>query len=169
MKINFRITSKLLKKIHSDLSRPHAYAAERVGFLSCGVSKSPENNLLILGQNYHPVSDDHYINDPRYGAMIGSPAISHALQLAYQQPISMFHIHRHDHYGIPKFSPIDMHESNKLIPDFWNVQPNRPHGILLLSHDAITGLCWHPNNKDPVPIDSFSLIKQTSQTYRWTT
>ena len=75
MKINFRITSNLLERIHHDLSRPHPYAEERVGFILCGVGGLPGNDLLILGENYHPVSDEHYIDDIRYGAMMGSPAI----------------------------------------------------------------------------------------------
>ncbi len=161
MKISFRITSSLLKQIHDDLSRPHPYAAERVGFISCGVGNLTNNNLLILGENYHPVSSEHYIDNPNYGAMMGSSAIRDALQLAYKRQISIFHVHRHEHIGKPDFSHIDLIESNKFIPDFWKVRPNRPHGAIVLSHDSMAGLCWHPKEEIPVPIDSFSVIKQT--------
>jgi len=168
MKINFRMTSSLLDKIHNDLSRDHAYAYERVGFISCGVANLPDNGVVILGENYHPVADKNYIDDKRYGAMMNSEAIRDAMQYSYRHSLSMFHIHRHEHYGTPKFSGTDLRESLKFIPNFWNVQPNLPHGILVLSHNSIAGLCWLPQEKRPITISDFSIIKQTSEQHKWT-
>ena len=167
MKINFRMTSDLHKKIHTDLSRPHAYAYERVGFISCGAADLVGDGMLILGENYHPVADKNYINDKRYGAMMNSEAIRDAMQYSYRHSLSMFHIHRHEHYGKPVFSDLDLQESFKLIPNFWNVQPNLPHGILVLSHNSIAGLCWSPKKQQPIIINNFSTIKQISGQHKW--
>ncbi len=167
MKINFRMASNLLQRIHNDLSRPHSYAYERVGFISCGVADLPGKGLIILGENYHPVADKNYIDDNHYGAMMNSEAIRDAMQYSYHHSLSMFHIHRHEHNGLPRFSGIDLKESFKFIPDFWNVQPNLPHGILVLSHDSIAGLCWIPQENRPTHIAGFSFVKQTSGHHRW--
>ena len=107
MKISFRLTNELLTQIHGNLSRPHPFAAERVGFIACSAANGPDGGLIFLAQTFHPVADDHYMDDPRVGAMMGSAAIRSALQYAHQQPVSMFHVHRHEHLGRPRFSPVD--------------------------------------------------------------
>lgn len=167
MKIEFRLTLNLLDSIHKQLSLPHSFAAERVGFISCGVSKLPDNGLLILGESYLPVADDDYIDSPHYGALMGSPAIRKSLQYSYKNHKAMFHVHRHEHKGNPHFSSIDLRESEKFIPDFWKVQPKMPHGIIVLSHDSMSGLCWYPNNENPEPIKKFSIIKPSKSNARW--
>ncbi len=167
MKIEFRLTVNLLDRIHKQLSLPHSFAAERVGFISCGVSELPHNGLLILGESYLPVADNDYIDSPHYGALMGSSAIRKALQFSYKNCKTMFHVHRHEHEGNPHFSSIDLRESEKFIPDFWKVQPNMPHGIIVLSHNSMSGLCWYPNNAKPKPIKIFSIIKQSKSNARW--
>jgi len=167
MKIEFRITSQLLKKIHEQLSIPHPFAAERVGFISCGIAKLPENNLLVLGESFLSVKDADYINNPNFGAMMNSSAIRKALQFSYKHRRAIFHVHRHEHKGIPQFSSIDLRESAKFIPNFWNVQPNLPHGIIVVSHDSMAGLCWHPNHDELISIDQFSIIQQAASKARW--
>ncbi len=168
MKISFRITRELLARIHADLSRPHPFAAERVAFISCGVAAVLNNGLMLLAEAHHPVSDDNYIDNPRAGATIGSAAFRTALQLAYNQRISMFHVHRHEHRGMPHFSSIDLRESARFMPDFWKVRPDHPHGVLVLSHDSMAGLCWYPGQKTPIPVESFSLVGQPTSTIRVT-
>ncbi|GBE09358.1 hypothetical protein BMS3Abin11_02491 [bacterium BMS3Abin11] len=162
MKIEFRMTLNLLNRIHEQLSLPHPFTSERVGFISCGVSKLPNNGLLILGETYLPVSDEDYIDSSHFGALMGSQAIRKALQFSYSNHRAMFHVHRHEHNGRPQFSSIDLRESANFIPDFWNVQPKMPHGIIVLSHDSMSGLCWHPNHVKKIPISQFSIIKQTN-------
>lgn len=71
MNISFRITDDLLTKIHADLSRPHAFAAERVGFIACACASLPDKGLALLAQTFHPVADDHYIDDPRVPSAVG--------------------------------------------------------------------------------------------------
>lgn len=167
MRIEFRMTENLLDHIHNKLSLPHTFAAERVGFISCGISELPNNDLLILGESYLPVADNDYINSPKYGALMGSPAIRKALQFTYQNRRAMFHVHRHEHKGHPKFSSVDLRESAKFVPDFWKVQPRLPHGIIVLSHDSMTGLCWHPDSNKQIPIKQFSIINSQKSNARW--
>ena len=166
MNISFRITDDLLTKIHADLSRPHAFAAERVGFIACACASLPDKGLEFLAQTFHPVADDHYIDDPRVGAMMGSAAIRAALQYAYQQPVSMFHVHRHEHRGRPRFSTVDICESARFVPDFWKVRPTRAHGALVLSLDSMFGHCWIPGARAPQSIESFSVVGRPTTTIR---
>lgn len=154
----FKIPRLLLDDVHEDLSRPHAFAAERVGFMSCKVTELPDEQLAILAHRYHPVHDDHYEDDPSVGAMISGAAFREALQFAYRNRSCMFHIHRHEHRGRPGFSSIDEEEATRFVPDFWKVQPALPHGALVLSHDSIHGLCWTPRERAVVPFDRYVFV-----------
>ncbi len=158
MKILFKITENLLRQVHSDLARPHAFAAERVGFLACKVALIKPRALAILAREFWPVDDDDYLDDPGAGATIGAAAFRKALQAAYKEPWSMFHIHVHSHFGRPRSSGIDLREAGNFVPDFWHVRPEFPHGALVLSRDSVSGLCWVPGQRKPVPIQSFTVV-----------
>lgn len=166
MRLVFRITERLFEAIHADLSRPHAFAFERVGFISCHTG-ALQDGIAMLASVYHPVADIDYKNGHGVGAMIGSGAIRKALQVAYNNPVTMLHVHRHDHNGIPRFSTVDLKESAKFIPDFWKVRPGAHHGILLLSNDALIGLCWNPTTQEPEPIEELSVIGRPLKLYRY--
>jgi hypothetical protein len=166
MKILFKITENLLEQVHSDLARPHAFAAERVGFLNCKVGLTKPLALAILAREFSPVDDDDYLDDPRAGATIGPAALRKALQLVYKEAGSMFHIHVHDHPGRPWFSYIDLHEGANFVPDFWHVRPELPHGALVLSRDSVSGLCWVPGKRNPIPIQSFTVVGFPMRTIR---
>jgi len=73
----------LLDRVRADLRRPHPFAHERVGFISAKAGALPAGGLTVMGVDYHPVDDDHYLNDPSIGAMMGSAAISRTLEIAY--------------------------------------------------------------------------------------
>jgi hypothetical protein len=161
MKISFKIKDSLKQKIMADLRMPHQFAAERVGFIGCKVAGLPNNGLILLAKDYWPVSDEDYLKDFSVGAMMGPAAIRKALQVAYTENMSMFHVHLHDHRGMPKFSRVDLRESAKFIPDFWNVRPEFPHGTLVFSQNAINGLCWLPQTKQPHPITDFTVTGST--------
>lgn len=168
MNIEFRISRPLLQHIHTDLSRVHPFAAERVGFIACASGALAGGGLVLLGESYHPVADSHYVNDPNAGATIGSAAIRIALQIAYNQPVSMFHVHRHEHLGLPRFSRIDLRESRRFVPDFFKVRPERCHGVIVLSHDALSGLCWLPGKTEPSPISRLAVVgRPTSLVGTW--
>lgn len=164
MKIEFRLSQALYQSIHADLSRKHRFAAERVGFIACASGSLDGGGLLLLAESYLPVADDHYVDNPRAGATMGSAAIRVALQTAYNRPISMFHVHRHEHLGTPSFSGIDLRESRRFIPDFFKVQSQRSHGVIVLSQNSATGLCWNPGAKDPITINRFAVIGQPNNT-----
>jgi hypothetical protein len=165
MRAIFRIERRLLESIHTDLNREHKYAAERVGFISCRVGALAEGYLL-LAQSYHPLEDQDYEDNPLVGAMMGSNAIRKALQYAYNNTSAMFHVHRHEHNGKPRFSKIDVSESAKFIPNFWNVRPKLPHGTIVLSHDSMVGAWWNPKSKSSQLIDELAVIGRPVIIYR---
>ena len=167
MNIELRLSQALYQSIHADLSRIHSFAAERVGFIACASgSLDGGGGLLLLGESYLPIEDDHYVDDPRVGATMGSAAIRAALQTAYNQSISMFHVHRHEHRGLPRFSGVDLRESHRFVPDFFKVQPHRCHGVIVLSHDSATGLCWTSDTRAPVAINKFVVVGRPTNTVR---
>ena len=92
------------------------------------------------------------------GAMIGSGAFRMALQTAWNKNIGMFHVHMHEHQGMPWFSNIDITEAHRYVPDFWNVKPRLPHGVLVLSQDSVAGLCWHARDEAPETIGEICIV-----------
>lgn len=160
MNYTFRIPSNLLDQIHKDLSRPHQHAFERVGFIFCQVGQSNDDSIVIA-QHYDPVRDDHYLVSNEVGALMGPDAIRLALQTAYKGAFAVFHVHRHDHVGIPRFSRVDLRESAKFIPDFWKVAPKRPHGTIVLSMDAATGMVWCPEARKQTPMSNIYSVGLT--------
>src|SRR3989441_3753775 len=158
MKVLFKITSSLLKRVREDLVRTHEFAAERVGFLSWRAAKLRPRGLVILAHDYHPVSDNDYVNDSTVGAMMGSEAIRKALQFAYGNEVGMAHVHMHDHCGSPCPSRTDLSETAKFVPDFWHVKPQMPHGAIIVSRDSISGRCWYPGRSKPVSISKLTIV-----------
>jgi len=148
----FRIAERTLAQIHRDLSRLHPFAFERVGFIACRTAALGEGTA-VLAESYHPVAEDGYTSDRRFGALMNASAIRAALARAYTYRTSMFHVHRHDHRGMPEFSRIDRRESAKFVPDFWNVVPGKPHGAIVLSYNACYGLAWWPGAAAGLPLD----------------
>lgn len=158
MKIVIKMLRNLIEVVQQDLSRPHPFSLERVGFLSGRVGTWSEDGLVILLHGYHPVADEDYEENDSVGAMMASSAIRKALQFAHTNTSAMFHVHRHDHRGRPAFSHIDLRENSKFVPDFWHVCPNYPHGALLLSLDSAFGMCWCPTLASPIPIAEVVIV-----------
>ncbi|MGH2442612.1 MAG: hypothetical protein ACRDFX_05575 [Chloroflexota bacterium] len=130
----------MVDEIRRDLRRPHAFASERVGFISVRADKTV-SNLLLIGEGYYPVADEDYVDDPTVGAMMGQEAIRKALNVALLNPVGMFHVHLHSHRGRPRFSPTDVREQRKFVPDFFKVRKH-PHGALVLSFNQQYGMVW---------------------------
>ena len=141
MRTIFRATSHFLEGVRQDLARLHAFAAERVGFISVRAAYAGEN-LLLLAHEYHPVDDADYVNDPSVGAMMSQEAIRKALNIALLQPMGMIHVHMHGHRGLPGFSKIDLSEQTNFVPDFFKVRKGMPHGAVVLSQDKAAGRIW---------------------------
>lgn len=165
MNTMLRLTDRMLETIHTDLDRPHAFAGERVGFLTCGVADLSGGGLCLYGADYHPVADEDYEDDPRAAAMLGPGAFRKILQRIYNHPASVLHIHRHDHRGHPGPSSIDERESRKFVPSFWNVCPKHPHGTLILSFDALWGALWISPQRPVVELDRYAVSGDRTQPY----
>lgn len=139
-----RIPRKLLETIHADLSRPHQFAAERVGFLFCRSSKS-NGEWLALAVDYSPVADGDYIRDRRVGARINGSAIRKAMQRALDTDDGVFHVHRHEERGSPWFSPVDLRGLEELLPSFVAVGASTVHGAVVLSRDDAS-MVWYASS-----------------------
>lgn len=161
MKVVFKIDGTLWRTVQTDLDRSHHFAYERVGFMSCKPAEL-DGGMLLLADAYHPVADDDYEDVPGYGAMMGPGAIRKALQIAYGSNVSMIHVHRHEHRGVPGFSRVDVRENAKFVPDFFKVRPKLPHGAVVVSHDAMTGEVWEPDSLRRRPIDELALVGRPS-------
>jgi hypothetical protein len=124
-----KITENLLADIRSDLARPHAYAAERVGFLLIRSVFLSETTLL-LSTAYHPIPDEQYIDDPYSGARINSQAIREAMQLALDTQDGVFHVHAHPGKNIPGFSTMDKRETPPIVKSLQSVSSDTSHGMI---------------------------------------
>ncbi len=165
MNIRLRLPQTLLSEIHTDLSRPHPRAAERVGFLTCGSTNVDGRDLLLLAQAWHVIDDSNYLDDPSVGACIGPVAFRRILQNVYRQPASIIHVHRHEHAGRPQFSRTDVRSMHEFVPSFFNACPTRPHGALVLSHDRANGMIWVRADSAGQPIEIYELVGMPLQ--RW--
>lgn len=158
MMVTFRIGRTLLRSVREDLDRPHAFAFERVGFLFCRFGSLPMGGLIVLGCEYMIVADEHYINDNRFGAVVGAGAFRLALERTLTGAVGIFHVHMHSHRGTPSPSPIDLRETAKFVPDFFHVQSALPHGALVVSRDSISGRVWLNEDGRPIEITSVSVV-----------
>jgi hypothetical protein len=157
MRLLFNITQDLRCETMSALRRPHLFATERVAFLKCRMG-SIGSRLIVFAHSLHHVADQDYVNDPSAAATMGPAAIRKALQMAFREKTSMFYVHIHEHKRRPGFSSIDTRETARFVPDFWNVQPDLPHGAIVLSQDSAWGRCWYPTRRHPIDIEDFAFV-----------
>ena len=148
----------MLDRIREDLIRPHAFAYERVGFIVCKVGRLVDDGWVLLAAEYLSVDDDDYVDDDSVGAMIGSAAIRKMMQIAYDEPYAVVHVHMHEHYGRPAPSRTDVREMAELIPNFWHVRPNFPHVALILSLDSMAGTVWDPKTQKNTQIATARVV-----------
>ncbi|MDR6941344.1 ThiF family adenylyltransferase [Mucilaginibacter pocheonensis] len=134
--IKLRLPGSLYQRIMTDLKRPHDFAYERVGFIFGVTTTINEYTRLITFNGYQPVDDDDYIKDDSVGACIGSRAIRSAMQRVMDQSCSAFHVHLHNHKGQPKPSGDDIAGLPPVIDSLANIDPDQPHGVLILSKDS---------------------------------
>jgi hypothetical protein len=158
MNITIRMTRALWSAMQTDLNRDHPFAAERVGFLSAEAATLPTGGLLLLPTTWTSVADKDYIDDASAGATIGPAAFRQVLQSIYRTPMSLLHVHRHEHSGRPAFSRQDVESMRKFVPGFFNACRTRPHGAVVLSHDSATGALWTHAAAAPNDISRFELV-----------
>lgn len=139
--IRLRMLTTLVEKMLVDLRRPHPFAYERIGFLCCKQSKVP-SGYLLLGYRYVAVDDERYLKDKSVGARFDATAIRAGMQLALTEGATIFHVHVHEHAGVPRMSRVDAREMQQLMPCFVNVCPERLHGALVLSTDRAYAHVW---------------------------
>lgn len=151
MSILFRATEAFMAAVRRDLVRPHAFAHERIGFITVRAAAG-HHQLVMLAEDYHPVVDEEYVRDPTVGARIGQEALRKALNLALLKSVGVIHVHMH---LLPSdrlwFSRIDLAEMHNFMPDFFKVGPKMPHGAIVLSPLSAAGLAWTaPNLVQPM-------------------
>ena len=164
--IRCKMNEQLFLDIQQDLHRQHPFAFERVGFIGAGLALHG-SHCTLLAHSYVPVADEDYLDDPSVGAMIGPNAMHKAMAWAFEKNIALFHIHSHGGRGIPGFSGVDISESNKFIPDFFKVRPEKPHGAIVLSNTHAFGRVWLTSSSTPQAIGEFHLIG--ARTSKWRT
>lgn len=157
MNIHLKLLQQLHDEITEHLRQPHPVALERVGFVACAGGDAPDG-MVLLARSFHPVRDEDYEADELVGARINSRAIQSALALAYSGHHSMLFVHEHGHSGRPGPSRVDLNCWRELIPNFWHVRPDLPHGGLILSHDSAMGLIWVPHQTKVFRISKFTII-----------
>lgn len=123
-------------------------ATERVSFAYGRCGKLADGEVVLLAKVVD-VHDDDYEDDASVGARINSTAIQKALQRALDLRAAAFHLHLHDHSGVPWFSRVDLHELPEVVRPFGVLVPEQPYGLILLSADAGVGLIWHRGEEKP--------------------
>lgn len=163
MKIELRIPTPMLSDILRDLRRPHEFAAERVGFVFFHCGWSAKSTLLLLAAQYQSVSNTDYIDDSRFGALIGSGAFRSLFETLMSTGCGALHTHIHEHRGQPAPSSTDLRESSRFVPDFFHANPARPHGTLILSQNSASGRVWLPGRLKVRPIHSIKVVGRPVQ------
>ncbi len=166
MRVKIRLSRRLNDEVRTDLSRPHPFAAERIGLLFGRLSDAGPNRSIILMTSYVPIADDRYIDDPSAGARIDSQAIRGAMQGVLDRQEGVFHVHRHEWPGIPRLSTMDSDEIPLVVNGFRNVGPGFAHGMVLLSTDQYAAWVWLPGAKHSVQAEAVSVVGYPLEIFR---
>jgi hypothetical protein len=158
MNIHVKISQHIFDQVNKDLSRPHRYAHERIGFLFFKHGTTMDNCHLLLSSYYLSIPDEQYINDPTVGAKINSAAIRSVMQRILDTQEGTFHVHMHGFPYFQQFSTIDRDSLIRLIPSFKNVGQQSIHGALLFTKNIINGIAWLPAYPDPVKISKITIV-----------
>jgi hypothetical protein len=161
MKIDAKLSGSLHHLIIKDLTRPHAFAEERVGFVFGRMGSLADEGKVILLSRYHSIPDDQYVNDPSVGARIDRKAITWAMQAVYfarQTHEGIFHVHLHDLPGETTMSAVDSLEIPRLLPGFQAAGRDAAHGIVVFSRNHGSAWVWLPGHREPIVADSLSVI-----------
>jgi hypothetical protein len=155
MNLTLRIPQSVLSVARQDLSRQHPFAYERIGFFRCRPTARPD---LVVITGYDDVPDEHYVRDTKVGACIGSLAIQAAMQRILTHSVGQIHVHQHEHKGVPGPSFTDSENQPKLVTSFRYVDPNLPHGFVILSHTHAWGEIAVPGCDKLLKLTSVSVV-----------
>ena len=166
MSYRLKIPTDLLAAIRGDLKRPHFFAHERVGFLTAGAVETGMGGIDLLAREYFPVSDQDYQVCQGVGAMIGADAMRKGLQSAYRDRSCLIHIHTHGGVGIPEFSKVDLDSGKTFVPSFFNLLPQVPHGLAVLSNNALRLLIWVDPEQSAQTVEEIIEVGSNYRKYR---
>lgn len=153
MKSTLRIPRILYDEMRTDLSRDHAFAAERVG---CLFAKMTDE--LILAVRYLPLPDEMYENDYTVGAKFGSAAIRLMMQKVLDTGEGAFIVHQHCNSGLPRLSKTDEEHMLPVLPSLQNVGPKVAHGAIILSNDAVAAWMLFPSCRRVETINKVAVV-----------
>ena len=159
MPIAIELPRTLYHEVVADLRRPHAHAAERIGFLYGRLTSAVAP--LIVMTRYVSVQDGQYVVDYKVGARINGDAIRAAMQGVLDTGEGVFHTHLHEWPGPPSFSATDDKELPNLIPAFRAVGPTQATGLFLLSPDSAIADVWLPGARWPKRASRISIVDYT--------
>jgi len=148
----FTCSEGIAAEMQLDLSRSHPFAAERVGFLTVCSNMSRAADCLIVAKKWISVADEDYVRARHVGACIGPAAFRKVLEYAYFSDVGIFHVHRHDHCGVPRFSRVDLMSMRDFIPSFFNARPHQVHGAIVLSLNSSAGVFRAQRDGPDLPI-----------------
>ncbi|GAB1488620.1 hypothetical protein MASR2M8_10660 [Opitutaceae bacterium] len=158
MKIEIRIPGAVRAEAMQDLARPHPFAFERVGFLATKtILLSPEHHLVLV-TGYHPVPDEHYIEDDSVGACIGGKAIRAAMQRVIDDGRGQLHVHLHNHAGPTGPSFTDRKGLPPVVRSLATVGPNQASGYLIFSVDCAWAELRVPGVVAPMPATKITSV-----------
>lgn len=158
MLIHLKIPRAIHDAMFSDLTRPHPFAYERVGFLLVKKGTISPDSFLLLAAEYQAIPDSFYIKDLNVGAKINSTAIRSAMELAMICRYGIIHTHlHHDEYS-SLFSRTDESEFKKLIPSFHNIGGSSVHGAIVFSGNRYTGAILPKKHDKPVELSRITIV-----------
>jgi hypothetical protein len=158
MKVEIRIPGALYQEAVEDLRRPHPHAYERVGFFSSAVKLLNPQHCLVLLRHYHSVPDEHYLEDPTIGALIGVEAITEAMQRTLNEVSGQFHVHIHEHYGEPGPSLDDIKGLPPVVRSLASTSPQQASGYLIFSNDLAWSEVIVPGQTEPHLATKISVV-----------
>ena len=127
--------------------------AEGAAFVLCGQAQSG-NLYKLISHAVIPIADEDYLRREPYGLSIGSRALARITKLARFENLSVIFAHSHPG-GACHFSEQDDGEEARLIPFLQERLPERVHGTVVLTEDAIVGRLFQPTR---LPVDTILSI-----------
>ena len=158
MNVEIRIPGALYCEAFEDLRRPHPHAYERVGFFSSAVKLLNPQHCLVLLNRYHSVADEHYLEDPTIGALIGVESITAAMQRTLSERSGQFHVHIHEHCGEPRPSVDDIKGLPPVVRSLSATAPKQASGYLILSRDRAWSEAIVPGQAEPIIATKISVV-----------
>lgn len=112
----------------------------------------------MLAVDYKDVDDEDYIEDEHVGAKINSHAIRMAMQNSLSSQCGCFHVHMHEHLGMPYPSWTDRQELPGIVESLRNIAPTEINGYLILSNDSAIAAVGISGKQQLVDANSVAVV-----------